>query len=109
MGCRCHDTWQPRPVELLPHGVSSTLLNGELFSHVLAFSPGFAAPPRTVGKPRVFVSHGIDDAVLPIDRCSRRIVQRLKRQGYAVDYREFGGGHFMPAHLLSEALLGMLS
>jgi phospholipase/carboxylesterase len=90
------------------YALSLGLANGELFSHVLAFSPGFAAPPRTAGRPRVFVAHGIDDAVLPIDRCSRSIVQRLKRQGYPVEYREFGGGHFMPAELVSEALVGML-
>jgi phospholipase/carboxylesterase len=91
------------------YALSLGLANGELFSHVLAFSPGLAAPPRTVGRPRVFVAHGIDDGVLPIDRCSRPIVQRLKRQGYPVDYREFRGGHFMPADLIAEAVLGLLS
>jgi predicted esterase len=76
--------------------------------YVLAFSPGFAAPPRDVGKPRVFVSHGLEDNVLPIERCSRPIVQRLKLHGYPVDYRQFRGGHVMPADLVSRAVLGML-
>ncbi|MEU4620069.1 hypothetical protein AB0G04_08805 [Actinoplanes sp. NPDC023801] len=45
--------------------------NGDLFDSVLAFSPGFAAPIVTHGRPRVFISHGDADRVLPIDRCSR--------------------------------------
>jgi phospholipase/carboxylesterase len=40
-----------------PYAVSLGLTNGNLFSHVLAFSPGFAAPARRRGRPHVFVSH----------------------------------------------------
>ena len=36
------------------YAVSLGLTNGDLFSHVLAFSPGFAAPARRRGRPRVF-------------------------------------------------------
>jgi predicted esterase len=35
------------------------------------------------------VTHGDHDAVLPIDRCSRRLVRRLREAGYGVIYREF--------------------
>jgi predicted esterase len=80
------------------------LANGELFKHVLAFSPGFIAPTPQAGAPRVFVSHGDADSVLPIDRCSRRIVPRLEQAGYAVDYREFRGGHVVPAEMVTTAL-----
>ncbi|MDQ4068901.1 MAG: phospholipase, partial [Actinomycetota bacterium] len=79
------------------------LANGDLFRGVLAFSPGYAPPSRTEGSPAVFVSHGIDDAVLPIDRCSRRIVPALRRRGYDVRYREFEGGHEVPAEMAEEA------
>ena len=51
--------------------------NGDLFTHLIAFSPGFLIPVRRVGGPRCFVSHGIQDRVLPIDRCSRRMVPQL--------------------------------
>src|SRR5215212_12215195 len=34
------------------------LANGDLFSHVIAFTPGFLAPTDQRGAPRVFVSHG---------------------------------------------------
>jgi phospholipase/carboxylesterase len=35
----------------------------------------------------------VRDGVLPIDRCSRRIVPELKRGGFDVLYREFVGEH----------------
>jgi phospholipase/carboxylesterase len=52
--------------------LSVGLPNGDLFTHVIAFSPGFASSAAYRGKPPVFVSHGTRDKVLPIDRCSRR-------------------------------------
>lgn len=72
------------------------LANGDLFTHVVAFSPGFVAPTSTVGTPRVFVSHGRADAVLPIDRTTRRIVPRLRGSGVPVELREFDGPHAVP-------------
>jgi phospholipase/carboxylesterase len=75
------------------YALSLGITNGDLFTHVLAFSPGFVAPAARVGMPRIFVSHGTRDEVLPIDFCSRKIVPMLKRAGYDVRYREFDGGH----------------
>lgn len=72
------------------------MTNGDLFRAVLAFSPGFAAPAASVGRPRVFIAHGTDDRVLPIARTSRRIVPRLREAGYRVRYEEFDGGHTVP-------------
>jgi predicted esterase len=79
------------------------LANGDLFSHVLAFSPGFLAPSGQTGSPRIFVSHGTRDGWLPIDSCSRRIVPQLKRAGYEVRYHEFEGGHVIPPAITREA------
>jgi phospholipase/carboxylesterase len=79
------------------------LTNGDLFSYVLAFSPGFLAPTGQRGSPRIFISHGTRDGWLPIDSCSRRIVPRLKRAGYEVRYREFEGGHVVPPAIAREA------
>ena len=73
------------------------LLNGELFSGIAAFSPGFinlSAPPR--GMPKVFVSHGENDSILPVERCGRRIAHELKESGYTVRYEEFDGDHEVP-------------
>lgn len=66
---------------------------------LIAFSPGFMAPATRRGKPQVFVSHGTRDGVLPIERCSRRIVPQLDHAGYRVRYREFEGGHVVPPEI----------
>jgi poly(3-hydroxybutyrate) depolymerase len=71
--------------------------NGDVFDSVIAFSPGFEAAEREVGRPRVFIAHGTDDRVLPVDRCSRRIAPALVASGYDVRYHEFEGGHAVPA------------
>lgn len=85
------------------YALSLGINNGDLFSHVLAFSPGFMAPSARVGAPRFFVSHGTQDEVLPIDYCSRRIVPQLRRMGYEVAYEEFEGGHTVPPKTAREA------
>lgn len=77
--------------------LSLGLVNGDLFSAIVAFSPGFmnlSSPPK--GMPRVFLSHGISDSVLPIERCGRRIALELRSSGYKLDYREFDGDHTVP-------------
>ena len=43
--------------------------------------------------PDIFIAHGIQDPVLPIDQTSRRIVPQLRRAGYDVTYVEFEGVH----------------
>lgn len=78
------------------YAISLALQNGDLFKRVLAFSPGFYVGDSPQGKPRVFVSHGTHDGILPIDRCSRVIVPRLKKIGLDVTFLEFEGGHEMP-------------
>ncbi len=85
------------------YALSLGITNGDLFTHVLAFSPGFMAPTGQIGSPRIFVSHGTRDGWLPIDRCSRRIVRQLERAGYDVRYREFEGGHVVPPEIGHEA------
>src|SRR5829696_6003456 len=90
------------------YALSLGLTNGGLFTHVLAFSPGFAAPARAEGSPRFFVSHGVRDAVLPIDRTSRRVVPRLRAAGYEVEYREFPAGHAVPPEIARDAVAWFL-
>jgi phospholipase/carboxylesterase len=86
------------------YALSLGITNGDLFTHVLAFSPGFMMPTGQRGTPRIFVSHGTRDEVLPIDRCSRRIVRQLERAGYDIRYREFEGGHAVPPDVTREAI-----
>ena len=82
------------------------LANGDLFSHIVAFSPGFI--PRSdsaaVGKPRVFDSHGTQDTVLGIDNASRKIVPALRERGHEVTYVEFQGGHTVPSEVAAQAV-----
>ncbi|MFN3651458.1 MAG: alpha/beta hydrolase [Armatimonadota bacterium] len=85
------------------YALSLGIGNGDLFSHVVAFSPGFMAPPRQEGAPRIYISHGIRDDILRIDPCSRRIVPQLERAGYDVRYREFDGPHTIPPEISREA------
>jgi phospholipase/carboxylesterase len=81
------------------------LSNSDFFKSVLAFSPGFIpAGSKVNGSPRVFISHGTNDSILPIDSCSRRLVPQLKREGLAVIYREFDGPHTVPPNVLTEAM-----
>ena len=89
------------------YALSLGLANGDLFSAVVAFSPGFAAPPIVVGRPGIFVSHGVADRVLPIDRTSRRLVPRLRARGYEVAYHEHDGGHTVPERLVRAAFDGL--
>jgi phospholipase/carboxylesterase len=60
--------------------------------------------PLLLGAARDIVSHGTRDGVLPIDRCSRRIVPDLERGGCEVGYREFDGGHTIPPEAALEAV-----
>src|SRR5215216_5674878 len=81
------------------YALSLGLANGDLFSDVLAFSPGFLAPAGQTGSPRCYVSHGARDQVLPVERCSRRIVPTLRSGGYEVRYDEFDGPHTIPPEI----------
>jgi predicted esterase len=86
------------------YALSLGLANGDVGDTVIAFSPGFAAPLVRHGRPRVFISHGRGDRVLPIDRCSRRLVRELQRDGYPVRYEEFDGGHVVPGETVDNAV-----
>ena len=86
------------------YALSLGLTNGDLFTHIIALSPGFVAPGERRGQPRIFVAHGIHDQVLPIDRCGRRVAQALQHAGYDVDYHEFDGPHTVPPEIASGAV-----
>jgi phospholipase/carboxylesterase len=86
------------------YALSLGLINGDLFSRVAAFSPGFFVQRAPHGHPKFFVSHGTSDPILPIDRCSRLIVPALRKAGYEVTFREFNGGHEVPETVAREGL-----
>jgi predicted esterase len=83
--------------------------NGDLFGHAVAFSPGFVAgSDGRRGMPRLFLSHGTFDRVLPIDRCSRPIARRTEAAGYDVTFLEFDGGHEVPPAMRQAAVRWLL-
>jgi phospholipase/carboxylesterase len=75
------------------YAVSIGLINGDVFTHVVGHSAGFIIGGTRHGKPRVFLSHGRQDTILPIDQCGRRIASQLRREGYDLRFDEFEGGH----------------
>ncbi len=91
------------------YALSLGLINGALFSDIIAFSPGFVLPTRTEDAPSIFISHGREDPVLPIEGCGRRIAVRLRALGHTVSYREFAGGHVVPADMVEAAFQRFLA
>jgi phospholipase/carboxylesterase len=79
------------------------LKNGDVFSDIIAFSPGFFVPDSPVGKPHVFISHGSADRILPIAP-ARGIADRLEGGGYHPRFEEFEGGHEVPRVILEGAV-----
>jgi len=86
------------------YALSLGMINGDLFTHVLANSPGFVINGAAHGKPKIFVSHGTADQILPIEQCSRMIVPALRGRGYDVTFKEFQGRHEIPAEIATEGL-----
>ena len=85
------------------YALSVGLTNGDLFGRILALSPGFLDSAQERGKPAIYITHGVNDDILPIDRTSRRIVPLLQRAGYSVEYHEFDGKHATPPEVTRPA------
>jgi phospholipase/carboxylesterase len=87
------------------YAVSLGPVNGDLFSHIVAYSPGIrvALGPLT-GRPRIYISHGTGDPVLPVSNTRDSTVPRLRDSGYDVTFVEFGGGHSIPDPIIDSSL-----
>jgi phospholipase/carboxylesterase len=85
------------------YALSLGLMNGNLFTHVMAFSPGFVRVRSTAGHPHVFLAHGTSDDVLPIDS-SRSMARAIDQAGYEVEFMEFDGKHVVNDQIAKEAL-----
>lgn len=88
------------------YALSVGLMNGELFSDILAFSPGCMLPNARCASPRIFISHGTGDAVLAVER-GQSLATQLANEGYQVHYAEFDGGHLVPP-AVAEAAFALL-
>jgi phospholipase/carboxylesterase len=94
------------------YALSLGISNGDLFSHLIGYSPGYVVPlDPIVGKPQIYVSHGTHDTFLPVEASRNTIVPNFIYNGYDVVYNEFEGGHQVPAAVSEAALdwfLGVL-
>lgn len=86
------------------YALSVGLMNGDLFTHVIAFSPGFMRLKSITGQPHVFLAHGTHDDVLPIDQCSRVFAKAIRSAGYNLTYVEFHGRHGVVEKIARQAL-----
>ena len=79
------------------------LLNGDFFSDVIAFSAGMMKPARLVGRPRIYMSHGTHDTVLPFSG-AEKMAAALREAHYDVLFQAFDGGHDMNQACVDAAL-----
>jgi phospholipase/carboxylesterase len=87
------------------YALSLGVSNGDLFSHLIAYLPGYILPlGSVVGKPRVFISHGNADSVLPVTVTRYDLVPSLNNADYDVTYEEFDGDHEVPGEISEMAL-----
>lgn len=87
------------------YALSLGMSNGDLFSHLMALSPGFLTSGQARrGTPPVWVSHGSEDRVLAVGMTRDRIVPSLREAGHEVTWREHAGGHQVPPAVARDAL-----
>jgi phospholipase/carboxylesterase len=95
------------------YALSLGLANGDMFSYVIAFSPGFIVRAQARGRldnnnqvriPLVYIAHGLGDNVLPIASTSRVFVSSLRKNGYNVEFFEFSGGHHLSRQVADQAM-----
>ena len=84
------------------YALSIGITNGDIASHVIAFSGGFMSVFTQEGAPKVFIAHGLRDEQLPIESSGRANAGKLKAAGYDVHYIEFNG-----LHAIQPAVVGM--
>ena len=84
------------------------LAYGDIFNHLIVIAGGRMNPIRRKGKPKIFIAHGTDDQVMPIELSARPFSARLKQEGYEVTYREYEGGHATPPAFVREAFVWLV-
>jgi phospholipase/carboxylesterase len=90
------------------YALSLGLINGDLFSRVLAFSPGLVFAPERRGVPGIYITHGSNDPVLPVSNTRDNIVPLLREAGYTVEFVEFAGTHSLPVSVVRGAFQWMV-
>ncbi len=99
------------------YALSLGLANGDVFSYIVACSPGFIvraqargrSGPRGVEVPLIYIAHGLSDNVLPIASTSRIFVSSLRKNGYNVEFDEFSGGHHASRQVADQAMSWLIT
>ena len=86
------------------YALSIGITNGDIVSHVIAFSGGFMSVAMQEGAPKVFITHGLQDEQLPIETSGRAIAAKLSAAGYDVSYVEFNGPHAIQPAIVTIAV-----
>jgi predicted esterase len=87
------------------YALSLGIANPGVFRGVIAIAPGFhLEPPAIDPRQRLFVAHSPQDPVLPFERTRDATVGPLKRAGFDVRFRPFGGGHRIDRQVLAEGV-----
>ena len=95
------------------YALSLGLANGDIFSCIIAFSPGYIVKAHARGRlgsnnqvqiPMVYIAHGTGDNVLPIASTSRIFASSLRKNGYNVEFHEFSGSHHLSRQVADQAM-----
>jgi phospholipase/carboxylesterase len=86
------------------YALSIGITNGDIASHVIAFSGGFMSIFTQEGDPKVFIAHGLVDEQLSIETSGRANATKLKAAGYDVQYVEFNGAHAIQPVIVDMAI-----
>lgn len=86
------------------YALSIGVTNGDIATHVIAFSGGFMSIFMQEGAPKIFIAHGTIDEQLPIDTSGRSNAAKLKAAGYDVRFVEFDGLHIIHPPVVAQAV-----
>ena len=86
------------------YALSTGVTNGDIATHVIAFSGGFMTVFMQEGTPQIFIAHGLVDEQLPIETSGRANAAKLTAAGYDVEYIEFNGKHVIQPAIVNMAI-----
>ena len=72
--------------------LSTGMVNGDFYAHILAHAPIRFHAPNSVGQPKIFIANGESDPGAPYST-ARSLVRQLQGFGYDVEFYGFKGGH----------------
>lgn len=80
------------------------IANGDLFSAIIALTPGRLFGPFRRGEPRIFVAHSTEDELFPFLVTQTQIVPLLRQVFPDVQFLEFTGAHALSDSVVQQAL-----